>query len=70
MTHYIPYFTRERRRLLETYCGEFIGKDEHSNEPTCATCQAKLEQDVVEDEATAVALEAEFPEYAGKLVQP
>ncbi len=70
MRHYIPYFTAQRRQLLQALCGEFITIARHHNEPDCPTCKELLGQKEEEDSATAVALEGEFKEFEGKLVSP
>ena len=45
ITHYIPPFTRQNGPKQETVCRIWIRPSEHSNEPTCETCQRWLEQD-------------------------
>ncbi len=65
--HYIPIFTVSRRQLQMAVCGVFTDAAHHSNEATCPECKAWLEKSAPEDEATAVALETEFPSFAGKL---
>lgn len=68
MTHYIPAFTERNGHQQRTVCGTWIRSNAHSAEPTCAECRAYLQQSEDDDEATARALEAEFPEFSGKLV--
>lgn len=43
VSHYVPYFTVQRNRWLRAACGVFVGRDEHTPEPTCPRCQAWLE---------------------------
>ncbi len=70
MTHYIPYFTTQRRQMFEAICGTFVTVDKHTNEPDCPVCRLLIEKHAEEDAQTAVALETEFPEFEGKLVNP
>lgn len=70
-THYIPAFTRENGRTREAVCGTFVPLAAHAVEPSCVSCAEWLvagPSREAEDEATAVALEREFPEYVGRLV--
>lgn len=69
-THYIPYFTVRRGRDQVAVCGAAIRPRDHHAEPSCPACQAWLEQDAVDTRSTAQALETEFPEYRGRLVDP
>lgn len=68
MTHYIPAFTKVRGTAQYAVCGVMIQPSAHSTEPTCPVCQTWIEGTASEDEATAKALEAEFPEFKGRLV--
>lgn len=67
MTHYIPFFTTRRHGLQRAACGEPVDRRQHSCEPECPECAAWLAADAVETNQTAKALEAEYPEFAGKL---
>ncbi len=67
-SHYVECFTVQRRQLFRTACGQMVTMTHHSNEPDCPECKAWLEKSAPEDEATAVALEEEFPkEFGGRL---
>lgn len=64
-THYIPAFApRGPGRSEQAICGEWVTLHKHSTEPTCAQCKALID----EEEQTARALEAEFPDLKGRLV--
>lgn len=67
-THYLPVFTQQRARTQRAVCGVYVAPKEHSSEPTCPDCRAYLERQEAEDADTAAALEAEYPEFRGKLV--
>lgn len=67
-THYIPAFTTVIRGQQLAACDTVTDMRSHSVEPTCPACQAYLTRTAEEDQETALALEAEFPEYKGRLV--
>lgn len=67
-THYIPIFTTLYHGQQRAVCGETVNQWQHSAEPSCPACLAYLLAERDEDEETAVALEREFPEFAGCLV--
>lgn len=67
MTHYIPAFTTRYHGQQRAVCGEYVSQARHSVEPTCQPCAAYLTSQAAEDEETALALEAEFPEWKGRL---
>ena len=64
-THYIPAFSPRLGTTRElAICNAYVPSTTHALEPTCAACQ----QAIRDEEETAKALEAEFPEFSGKLV--
>ena len=64
-THWIPPFTKNGPNGTQlSVCGEWVRAEDFSTEPTCPACAAEL----ADEEETARALEAEFKEFAGKLV--
>lgn len=70
VTHFIPADAVRNGRKRDAVCGTPVTAVQHSAEPTCPTCAGWLLDTPNrhrDDEATARALEAEFPEYAGRL---
>jgi len=67
MSHYLPVFTERNGRQQKAACGTWIEAAAHSTTPSCPTCQAYLGTVEADEEATARALEAEFPEWKGRL---
>lgn len=68
VTHYLPVFTtRGPGHTQLAICGTYITVHRHSTEPTCPDCAALIVKKDAEDEETAKALEAEFPEFQGRL---
>jgi len=64
-THCVPPFAPNGPDGTQlSLCGAWVDPLTASTEPTCPACVAEL----VDEEETARALEAEFKEFAGKLV--
>lgn len=63
MTHYFPAFVEMvRQRVAYAACGTPAHLDTYSAEPECPGCRAWLAQVNQDDEETAAALAAEFPD--------
>ena len=63
MTHYVPAFAPRLGDKELSLCEAWVDATQHSAGPSCQACRAII----AEEDKTARALEAEFPEFRGKL---
>jgi hypothetical protein len=61
VTHYIPYFTTRIGSRQRAFCGEFAEIAQHSTEPDCVECKARLDADNSIDADALKRPDPEFP---------
>lgn len=64
MQHLITEFN-PKLQFQRAVCGQLVTMNKYSERPDCPQCQAWLHAD---EEASARALELEWPEFKGRLV--